>query len=85
MTIPKNLDESVDELERLFESNISEIDDMVNRDDMCLYHHSTGRHIRNEWGLWHGSELKTFLEDAGFTHPDDMSGFILDSLWNKRH
>ena len=40
-------------------------------------HDSLGRWIRNEWGLWTESELKTALESAGFHHPDDMSHHIL--------
>ena len=40
-------------------------------------HHTLGRYIRNEWGLWTGSELKSELEKKGFTHPDDMSDYII--------
>ena len=39
-------------------------------------HMSLGRRIRNEWGLWSGSKLKTHLEEYGLTHPDDMSSVI---------
>jgi len=41
-------------------------------------HHSLGRHLRNEWGLWQDSELAKHLrEKHGQVHPDSMSHFIL--------
>jgi hypothetical protein len=42
-------------------------------------HHSLGRAIRNEWGLWgDSSKLKQLIaKEHGITHPDDVSGFIL--------
>ena len=41
-------------------------------------HHTLGRHIRNEFGLWQNSELvKLIVREHGITHPDDMSHFIL--------
>lgn len=44
-------------------------------------HHSIGRWIRNNWGLWveEPNELKTYFINKGVTHPDDMSGEILDA------
>ena len=39
-------------------------------------HHGLGMSIRNSWGLWGKSDLKQFLIDSGFTHPDDMSAMI---------
>lgn len=44
-------------------------------------HHSLGRWIRNNWGLWadEPNELKTYFINKGVTHPDDMSGEILDA------
>lgn len=41
-------------------------------------HHSLGRWIRNNWGLWGDSELKQFLMEQGFEHPDDMSNYIIE-------
>lgn len=51
--------------------------------DLCKYHHSIGRWIRNTWMLWKGGALKSHMESLGFTHPDDMSSVILDSFWSK--
>ena len=43
-------------------------------------HHSLGRWIRNNWGLWEDSILKKNLENEGFTHPDDMSNYIIEEF-----
>lgn len=40
-------------------------------------HMGFGMWIRNTWGLWRGGPLQTDLQARGFTHPDDMSGVIL--------
>lgn len=42
-------------------------------------HHSLGRHLRNEWGLWAGGPLKDYFNKLGIHHADDMSGIILRS------
>lgn len=38
------------------------------------------RWIRNELGLWTGSELYDHLRGLGYEHPDDMSGRIYDEF-----
>jgi hypothetical protein len=40
-------------------------------------HHTYGRWIRNECGLWGGGELCNELIKLGIHHPDEMSGYIL--------
>lgn len=41
-------------------------------------HHTLGRHLRNQWGLWRSSALAQHLRDEHrITHPDDMSHFII--------
>ncbi|HJX55048.1 MAG TPA: DUF6794 domain-containing protein [Polyangia bacterium] len=49
--------------------------------DTIHYHHDLGMWMRNNWGLWHGSRLATWLLAKGVHHPDDMSGIILRSYW----
>ena len=50
-------------------------------------HHTIGRAIRNEWGFWcvplcddnsETTPLVSELMELGFTHPDDMSNYILE-------
>lgn len=40
-------------------------------------HHTLGRHLRNEWGLWQDSPLARYFKQQGIEHPDDMSHAIL--------
>lgn len=48
-------------------------------------HHTLGRHLRNNWGLWRGSPLALhFRENHGIDHPDDMSGKILRNYTRAR-
>ena len=43
-------------------------------------HHSLGRWIRNNFGLWKDEDtpLKLELKELGYEHPDDMSNFIIE-------
>lgn len=48
-------------------------------DDVSVeVHHSVGRFLRNELGLWKNSPLAQYLkEEHGIDHPDDMSHFLV--------
>jgi hypothetical protein len=44
-------------------------------------HHTFGMAMRNDWGLWHNSELAQHFKTVyGLGHADDMSGMILSSV-----
>lgn len=77
--IPETYDEAV---ERIV-TNLSHEDKLLFLDDLsfAMMHHGLGQSLRNEWGLWNGSKLKTyFMENFGLGHADDMSGLILDRV-----
>ncbi|HPY49560.1 MAG TPA: hypothetical protein PLO68_06865, partial [Sedimentisphaerales bacterium] len=83
---PKTLAEAHARLERtLSAETLAKIDAMPSEDGMIQYHFSLGLNIRNGWGLWKGGPLAQHMRELGFTHPDDMSGVILDTFWCKRH
>ncbi len=42
-------------------------------------HHTFGRTLRNDWGLWSGSKLKDYFNGLGIYHADDMTGIIFTS------
>jgi hypothetical protein len=44
-----------------------------------------GRFLRNEWGLWSGSEIQKWFKERGIHHADDMSAIILTSFHRKLH
>lgn len=76
---PTNLEECFIELKKMLsEDDIFFIKQNVR--NVNYFHHSVGRKIRNKWGLWENSELKSYFEKIGLHHPDDMSGLILKSF-----
>lgn len=82
--IPKTVDEAVKTLAKI----VSKEDrDYLLENGAISVHHSLGRWIRNEWGLWTDSELKNELKKKGFEHPDDMSNYIIEEFikyWNNK-
>lgn len=64
----------VDAIKNTKDSNLFLLDD---QEILIEVHHTYGRSIRNEWGLWSGSKLKTELENMGLKHPDDMSSVLI--------
>ena len=79
--IPKDLEDCFAELTKMLSKE--EVEKMKNgsEDQMIHYHHGLGMWLRNNWGLWKGSRLKTWFKEKGIQHPDDMSGIIFDSFW----
>lgn len=77
--IPKTVDEAVKTLDKI----VSKEDrDYLLENGAISMHNSLGRWIRNEWGLWTGSELKDELMsmNKGLNHPDDMSNYIIEEF-----
>jgi len=84
--VPTTLAEAHAELERVLPAEeLKKIDAMKSEDEMIEYHFGIGMGIRNSWGLWGGSPLSKHMQELGFTHADDISGVILETLWCKRH
>lgn len=79
--IPENLDEAIEYLMRENKDN-----KFITRDEnkfIARTHQSSGRYLRNTWGLWSGSELQTWFKERGIHHADDMSSIILTSFHRK--
>jgi hypothetical protein len=76
--IPRNLDESFTQLDRLLPDTIKQY---LRHPDPCYglgdFHMGLGLWMRNNWQLWGGSRLQQYLEALGIEHPDNMSGVIL--------
>jgi len=82
--IPKTIDEAISTLEKILSDEDREY---LLKNGAISMHDSLGRWIRNEWGLWTGSELKNELEKKGLEHPDDMSNYIIEEFikhWNNK-
>lgn len=78
--IPENLDQAV----RWLKENMPESQQKVISNgnlEIAAFHHSLGRWMRNNWGLWtKDSKLYTYFERMGIRHADDMSGIILEAF-----
>jgi hypothetical protein len=55
------------------------------KEDLITWHHNLGCWIRNNWGLWEGTELFKYMISLGFIHPDDMSQSLIVEYWNRHH
>lgn len=80
MDKPKTLDEAI----KTLIDNIPEDSKQELRDGdiaIAAIHHTVGRGIRNDWGLWDiNSDLHKHFKEMGIWHADDMSGIILESV-----
>ncbi len=76
--IPKDLDESFVELDRMLHSKFIEKLKAGDK-EATNQHFGLGLWIRNNWRLWGGSRLSEHFHNIGIFHPDDMSGIILES------
>lgn len=75
--VPKTVDEAISTLAKIISKEDKQY---IIENGAISMHHTLGRWIRNEWGLWTNSELKNELTKKGFTHPDDMSNYIIEEF-----
>jgi TonB family protein len=80
--IPKNVEDSLKELDRMLPVEAKEAMRRIPEDAMAgQYHFLVGMWIRNNWGLWDKSRLAKYFAKLGVEHPDDMSGIVLQCYW----
>lgn len=76
--IPKDLDDCFRELDKHLKKE--DIEKIINKEIEAIdMHFGLGMGLRNRWGLWSKSRLAKYFNKMGVSHPDDMSGIILDS------
>ena len=79
---PKSKIEAVNQLLiSLSAEELKELKWILDRNGAIRLHHTLGRDIRNNFGLWRGNQ--DLLNDCGKTHPDDASHEILEALHKK--
>lgn len=77
--IPTTVDECIQEM-LSWNNGIDEFKRKNESVAVTSTHHSVGKWVRNEWGLWSGSKLKDYFVNLGVDHPDHMSGIIVLSF-----
>jgi len=86
MTIPTTLEEAYTELDNLLAVEDQRYLEQRPEEAATWLHNSLGRYLRNKWGFWTGSPLKTHLQEVhGLRHPDDMSHFVLTQYARSRY
>lgn len=75
VVIPKTVEEAIEFLDK--ELNKEDKEFLI-KHGAASVHHSLGRWIRNNWGLWKSSELKGLLMEKGYSEPDEMSNHIIE-------
>lgn len=83
--IPKNLQESFVVLDSLTSPKFKRYLECVEENALASFHFGLGMWLRNNWGLWAGSELNTYFQEKGIFHPDDMSSIIITSYYRYIH
>ena len=75
--IPSNLEEAIKELDKELSNEDKEY--LLEHGALSV-HHSLGSWIRNNCGLWNkeDNELKSSIKKLGYSHPDDMSNYIIE-------
>jgi hypothetical protein len=83
---PTTLEDAVEILVSYLEQNDLEyIDNSKCEDVSAELHHSMGRFLRNNWGLWGTNEFTTHMRSLGIFHADDISATVIEALWHHRH
>lgn len=79
--VPSNLDEAVNIIK---EALSPEAIEFVKTSVSTSVHFDFGRYIRNNWSLWEKESVlvKWFEKEYGITHADDISGIILECVWD---
>ena len=85
--VTKTVREAVDLLVSMLPLKDRTIIASMDENDLIDLHFSLGSYIRNEFGLWSGSEdlLNDCRQMSGITfmHPDDAAAFIIGELWER--
>jgi hypothetical protein len=79
--IPKNLEQAIEFLTNEDNINYAKEECKDEDDFVTSLHFGVGMNLRNNWGLWTGSELQTWFKEKGIHHADDMSSIIFTSFY----
>ncbi|MBK8967200.1 MAG: DUF6794 domain-containing protein [Saprospiraceae bacterium] len=75
--IPKNLNDALDQLDKLTSEESKALFLSIPEDSVCLVmHNRLGQWMIVNWSFYEGSRLSNYLRSAGITYPDDMADFL---------
>ncbi len=75
--IPKNLNDAMDQLDKLTSEESKALFLSIPEDSVCLVmHNRLGQWMIVNWSFYEGSRLSNYLRSAGITYPDDMADFL---------
>lgn len=78
--IPKDLEDCFKQIDSFWNDSTRMKVKQWTEDEFAGHaHFGFGMWMRNNWQLWGGSRLSKYFNEMGISHPDDMSGIILDS------
>lgn len=78
--IPTDLQDCLRQLDLLIPDSVRNTIREMEEQTFCTNaHFGLGRWMRNNWELWGQSRLWTYFHKLGLSHPDDISGLILQS------
>lgn len=82
---PATLSEALYALDKILSNDAKDLfQNLAEQDIVTSSHHSLGRWMRNDWGLWNiHSPLHKWFTDRGVWHPDDMSSIIIRSYYRR--
>lgn len=70
-------------LDNLTSEELHEIRITENKKELIWFHNNIGQNIRNDIGLWHNEDMcKEFEKEIGTDHPDDISMYIIEEIWD---
>ena len=80
--LPKSKSEAVAVLKQVLDKNALGKLAQTPKNELPLYHFGLGTYIRNAFGLWgRNKDLLKDLTHGKPAHPDDLSGIIIEALW----
>jgi hypothetical protein len=79
--LPETVDDAIDRLMAILESEHKATTANLQEDDLIDLHYSLGMAIRNAFGL-HKPHSK-LLASCNVAHPDDAYGVLIKKLWMK--
>jgi len=79
--VPKHIHDCFFRLKEILSDEDLEAIKSMEEDKTYMLHFSLGMTLRNDWGLWEGSELSKYFNKFGIDHPDDMTATIFTTFW----